>query len=127
MNLDTMTLTALLKAVQTASSVSGLSTLFVNGSGELAKMGATSLIQNFGIIRDLDQVLPTGFYQIGYPLTGTLPGNVSSGGLTYSMILSWTPISDYSIQVFFRATAAEIYLRNYIKGTFTVWHKLAFV
>ena len=127
MSLDTTTLTALLKAVQTATSLSGLSTLFVNGSGELAKMGATSLIQNFGIIRDLDQVLPTGFYQVGYPLTGTLPGSMGPGALTYSMFLSWTPHSDYSIQVFFRATAAEIYLRNYIKGTFTAWYKLAFV
>ena len=41
---DTTTLTALLKAVQTATSLSGLSALLLNSSGELAKTKSSKIV-----------------------------------------------------------------------------------
>lgn len=54
--MDTTTLAAVLKAVQTASSVSGLSTLLLNSSGELAKMGAMLIQPNYMTFTDLNDV-----------------------------------------------------------------------
>lgn len=122
----TTPLVDILKLAQTVSSPTGLLMMLANASGVLSKMKADGVILNFGVVKDLDQCLPTGFYQAGYPLIGSLPGDMGAGSLTFSMLLSWTPSSDYSIQLFARATLAELYVRNYIKGTFTVWKKLAF-
>ena len=59
MSLDTMSLTALLKAVQTATSLSGLSTLFVNGSGELAKRNLLQAIN----VDTVEDITTTGVYR----------------------------------------------------------------
>lgn len=119
---DTTLLTDLFKNAPTASSLSGLLMLFANASGELQKMNKRPLL-NYGSLKQMDQVLPTGFYQIGYPLTGTFPEGFSSGAATFSLLFSWTPAdtTDYSIQILFRATSTNVWIRNYVKGTFSSW------
>lgn len=101
--------------------------LFVDSSGNPSKKATSSLIQNLGEVKELGQPLPTGFFRIGYPATGILPGELSAGSLTYSMIMSWNPNPNFNIQVLFRATAPEIYMGNYVNDSFIPWKKVAFV
>ena len=79
-----ITFADLLKLATVVSSISGLSMLLVNSSGELQKCSISPLLNQQTIVTDVDEFLSTGVYRLG-EATANFPYSSASGSMLFHL------------------------------------------
>ena len=119
MSLDTKNLAAVLKAVQTASSLSGLSTLLLNSSGELAKSKSTKMPMLHEMterVTDANALTDPGFYMLPSS-AANIPPNLSR----ISMRVTVYAPNIYQLAVARKNTVPILMLRMYTEDQSIGW------
>ena len=119
MSLDTKTLTAVLKAVQTATSLSGLSTLLLNSSGELVKSKSAKMPMLHEMTErtsDANALTDPGFYTLPSS-AANIPPNLSR----ISMRVTVYAPNIYQLAVARKNTVPILMLRMYTEDQSIGW------
>ncbi|MDE6278302.1 MAG: pyocin knob domain-containing protein [Muribaculaceae bacterium] len=112
----------ILKAVQTASSLSGLSMLLLSSSGELLKKGVASFVTMNGTTLDANNATTFGFWTVGNRM---LNGPSKLTPNTSDRILYLGGSDVYGVQMYVPLHLQHgIFFRSVMSRTWGGWRKL---